>query len=91
MTKKIRRVWQGVSNIDRKILFSLHQPNGGFKVTHGCSTPTLKLLPLVHFLCLREAPLLALYCMVRLYLISGGGPVDMRGGVNSTIVWRTEW
>ena len=35
-TKMIRRVGQGVSKIDRKGICSLHHPNGGFKLTHGC-------------------------------------------------------
>ena len=42
-TRMISRVWQGVSKINRKGLCSLHWPNGGFKATHGCSTPTLQL------------------------------------------------
>ena len=77
-TKMIPRVWQGVSKIDRKGLCSLHQPNGGLKVTHGCSAPTLHLSSMVLFLCLREAPLLALRRMVRLYSVLGGVPGDMR-------------
>ena len=88
-TKMIRRFWQGVSKIDRKGLCSLHRPNGGFKVTHGCSTPTLKLSSLVLCLHLCEASLLALRPMVRLYLISGRGPGHMKGGINSTNRWRT--
>ena len=56
---------------------------------HGCSTSTLKLLSLVIFFRLREAPLLALRHMVHLYLISGGGPGDIRGGINITNLWRT--
>ena len=80
----IRIVWQGVSKIDKKGLCYLHGTNGGFKVTDGCSTPTFQLLSLVLFLCLREAPLLAMRRMVRLYLILGGGPGDMRVGINST-------
>ena len=46
-TKMISKVWQGVYKIYRKGLCSLHQPNGGFKVTHDCLTTTLKLLSLV--------------------------------------------
>ena len=68
-TKMIRGVCQGVSKNDRKGIFSLHQPNGGLKVTHGGSTPTLQLLSLIICLCLREATFLALHRMVQLYLI----------------------
>ena len=74
-TKIICRVWQVVSKIDRKGLCSLHRPNGGFKVTHGCSTPTLQLSSLVLCLCLREAPLLEICRMVCLYLILVGNLV----------------
>ena len=91
VTKMICIVWQVVSKIDRKSLCSWHQPNGGLKVTHGCSTPTLQLSSLVLCLRLREAPLLALRRMIRLYLISGGGPGDMRGGINSTNIFRIVW
>ena len=87
----ICRVWQGVCKIDRKDLCSLHQPNGGFKVTHGCLTPTFQLSSLVLCLCLHEAPLLALRRMVRLYLILGVGPGDTIGGINSTNGWITVW
>ena len=90
-SKMICRVLQDVYKIDRKGLYSLPLPNGGFKVTHGCSTPNLQLSTLVLCLCQREAPLLALHHMVCLYLISGRGPGDMRGGINSTNRWRTMW
>ena len=80
-----------MSKIDRKGFCSLHQPNGGFKVTHGCSTPTFQLLSLVLLLRLHESPLLELCRMVLLYLISGGGPSDTRGGINRTNGRRTAW
>ena len=88
VTNMISRVWQSVYKFYRKGIYSFHQPNGVFKVTHGCQTPTLQLFSLVHCLCLREAPLLALRHMVRLYLILGGGPVDIGGVINSTNPWR---
>ena len=90
-TKMIRIFWQSVSKIDRKGLCSLHFPNGGFKVTYGCSTPTLQLFLLVLYLCLRESPPLAICRIVRLYLISGGGPGDMRGGINNNNGYITVW
>ena len=89
--KMIFIVWQVVSKIDSKGLCSLHLPNGGFKVTHGCSTTSLQLSSLALFLCLREAPLLALCRIVRFYLILRGDPGDMRGGINITNEWRTVW